>query len=112
MGQVVTVLEGSVATERAADLLAEFAISAAGPFPAGLMRSLLLRDANDPTRWRIETTWQSGEALAAMRSAGKPRGVQMFEAVGAHPTLSIFETLADLAPPPAVDNASSPSASS
>ena len=77
MGQVITVLEGSVAAERAADLLAEFAISAAGPFPPGLVRSLLLRDANDPTRWRIETTWQSQEALAAMRSAGKPRGVQM-----------------------------------
>jgi len=65
----------------------------------GVVRSMLLRDANDPTHWRIETTWQSHEALAAMRSAGKPRGVQIFEAAGASPSLRVFDYVRDLAPP-------------
>lgn len=34
------------------------------------------------------------EALQAMRQSGvKPKGVQMFEAVGASPTLSIFDVV-------------------
>lgn len=96
MGQVITVLEATVAAERAPDLQAEFSSGADGPLPPGLLRSILLRDAKDPTRWRIETAWQSHAALAAMRSAGKPRGVQMFEAAGAQPVLSIFDTIATL----------------
>jgi len=101
MTLVVTVLEARVAPQRVTDLQAAYAEAATGPFPPGLVRSTLLCDAQDPTRWRIETVWQSHAALAAMRHAGKPRGVQIFEAAGAQPSLSIFETMADLAPPDA-----------
>jgi hypothetical protein len=59
----------------------------------------LLRDSTDSTRWRIETVWRSHDTLAAMRAAGKRRGVQIFEAAGAVPSLSVFEEFADLAPP-------------
>jgi hypothetical protein len=34
-----------------------------------------------------------------MRAAGKPRGVQIFEAAGATPSLTVFDAIADLAPP-------------
>ena len=96
MPTVVTVLEARVSQERASDLQAAFAQAAAGPFPAGLIRSTLLRGAGDPTLWRIETTWRSHEALAAMRQAGKPRGIQIFESAGATPSLTIFEAVAEL----------------
>jgi heme-degrading monooxygenase HmoA len=99
MTLVVTVLEARVAPERAADLQTAYAEAAGGPFPPGLVRSTLLRHANDPTHWRIETIWQSHDALAAMRSAGKPRGLQIFEAAGAAPSLNVFDAIADLAPP-------------
>jgi hypothetical protein len=99
MTLVVTVLEARVAPERAADLQAAYAEAAAGPFPPGLVGSTLLRHASDPTHWRIETTWQSHDALIAMRGAGKPRGVQIFEAAGAEPSVSVFDAIAGLAPP-------------
>jgi hypothetical protein len=59
----------------------------------------LLRHSSDLTQWRIETIWHSHEALAAMRGAGKPRGVQIFEAAGALPSLSVFDAIAELSPP-------------
>ena len=98
MGQVVTVLTASVSAERVADLQAAYADATGNPFPPGLVRSALLRNTNDPTEWRIETIWQSHEALAAMRQLGKPRGVQIFEAAGAAPSLSIFDAIAELLP--------------
>lgn len=33
----------------------------------------------NPTLWRIDTVWESPEALTAMRaSGGTPRGIQIF----------------------------------
>jgi len=98
MSLVVTVLEARVAQGRADDLRAAFAEGAQGPFPPGLVRSTLLQHTTDPTHWRIETVWQSHAALAAMRQAGKPRGVQFFEAAGAQPSLSVFDAIAGLGP--------------
>jgi hypothetical protein len=86
---VLTVLEARVAPERASDLQAAY--EAAGPLPPGLVRSQLLRDANDPGVWRIQTLWESREALVAMRGKGTPAGVLMFRSAGAEPTLTVFE---------------------
>ena len=80
--------------------VAAYAEAAQGPVPHGLIRSTLLRQSSDQTLWRIETVWQSREALAAMRQApGKPRGVQIFEAAGAQPSLSMFDAIADFVVP-------------
>lgn len=96
MSPVVTVLEATVAPERVEVLQAAFAEAARGPFPPGLLRSALLRQRSDPNQWRIETVWQSQEALAAMRQQpGKPRGVLIFEAAGGQPSLTIFDSIAD-----------------
>ena len=97
---VVTVLEARVLPERAADLRAAYAEAARGPFPPGLIRSSLLQQRTDQTQWRIETVWQSQQALDAMRQApGKPRGVLIFEAAGAQPSLHIFDAIADFVVP-------------
>jgi quinol monooxygenase YgiN len=96
MALVVTVLEAAVAPERGTDLQTVFVEAGNGPLPAGLVRSALLRDSKDPTRWRIETVWESHAALSAMRQAGKPKGVQMFEAAGAVPVLSVFDVVEEV----------------
>jgi hypothetical protein len=94
---VLTVLEATVALERADDLRAAY--RDAGELPPGLVRSDLLRGASDPTRWRIQTLWVSRAALDAMRQVGTPAGVLMFRSAGAEPTLTVFEVEASIAAP-------------
>lgn len=90
---ILTVLEAHVPPDGAAALRAAYAAAEGEPLPAGLVRTELLRDARDETRWRIQTWWASRAALDAMRGAGTPAGVLMFRAAGAEPTLAIFEVV-------------------
>ena len=100
MPQLVTVLEGQVESDRVPDLQRAYADAASGPFPPGLIRSLLLQDRREPTRWRMESLWTSPEALAALRDLpGEPRGVKIFEAAGVTPELRVFQVAADFAVP-------------
>lgn len=94
---VVTVLEASVPAGKESALQAAFQAATSQALPAGLMRTDLLRDARDATRWRIQTLWASREALDAMRSAGTPAGVLMFRAADAEPALSIFDVTSTIA---------------
>ena len=96
---ILTVLEATLEPGRESALEAAYAtVVASGERPTGLVRSQLLRDSLDPARWRIQTWWQSREALVAMRSSGTPAGILMFRAAGAEPTTSIFEVVDGLPP--------------
>ncbi len=97
---VLTILEATVAPERAPDLQAAFR-RASAQLPAGLIRSHLLTSGADPTRWRIETLWTGRDALAAMRQAGTPAGILMFRAAGAEPSVSLYEVTSTVEAPPA-----------
>jgi hypothetical protein len=99
MSMPLTVLEAHVAPERESALRAAYTEAAQGPFPPGLVRSTLSRATNDPTLWRIDTVWESPEALIAMRGSGTPRGIQIFRAAGAEPTVCVLEVVATLSPP-------------
>ena len=92
---VLTVLDAQVLPGREMALQAAYE-AAAAELPAGLVRSELLRDARDATRWRIQTWWASRAALEAMRSTGTPAGVRMFRAAGAEPALAVFEVVSAL----------------
>jgi hypothetical protein len=46
--------------------------------------------------WRIETLWESRQALDAMRGTGTPRGVQIFRAAGAEPSLTVLDVRDEL----------------
>jgi quinol monooxygenase YgiN len=97
---VLTILEANLEPGRESDLQAAYAaIVASGTPSPGLVHSELLRDAGDPARWRIQTWWQSRQALEAMRSTGTPAGVLMFRSAGAEPRLSIFEVVDELRVP-------------
>lgn len=90
---ILTVLEAQVPTQGFEALRAAYGAAAARPLPGGLVRTELLQDSRETTRWRIQTWWANREALDSMRSAGTPAGVLMFRAAGAEPTLSIFEVI-------------------
>jgi hypothetical protein len=79
-------------------LQAAYDAAATGTLPPGLVRSELVRDARNATRWRIQTWWTSRDALEAMRSTGTPAGVLMFRAAGAEPVLAVFDVVRKLSP--------------
>jgi antibiotic biosynthesis monooxygenase len=93
---VLTVLEGQVPLGQQKALEAAFQAAGTLALPAGLLRTELIQDARDATRWRIQTLWASRGALDAMRSAGTPAGVLMFRAAGVEPVLSIFDVVSSL----------------
>jgi heme-degrading monooxygenase HmoA len=91
---VVTVLEAKVEPEKATLLEATYkqAIEHLDP---GITQTFLLRSSKEPALWQIVTVWESREVLDAMRQSGEtPRGVLIFRAVEAEPTLSVFGVLA------------------
>lgn len=90
---VMSVLEARVPMDRLPDVERVFREGMA-PLPPEIVESYLVRDIKDPALFRLNTVWRSMEALQATRQSGvKPKGVQMFEAVGATPTLSVFEVV-------------------
>ncbi|MCE9646282.1 MAG: antibiotic biosynthesis monooxygenase [Chloroflexi bacterium] len=87
---VITVLEAQVAPEKAAVLEAAYK-QAIKSLDAGIAQTFLLRSSKEPALWQIVTVWESREALEAMRQSGEtPRGVLIFQTVGAQPALSVF----------------------
>jgi quinol monooxygenase YgiN len=95
---IVTVLEARLDDGAEASLQTAYATAiASGQRPPGLVRSELIRDAFDPSRWRIQTWWESRQALEAMRSQGTPAGVLVFRSAGVEPSLSVFEVVSELA---------------
>jgi len=95
---LLTVLEARVAPDREGALQQAYDDATHESVPPGLVRSTLLRVANDRTLWRIETLWRSREALETMRGTGTPRGIQIFRAAGAEPSVNILEVVAVLPP--------------
>jgi len=91
---VITILEAQVAADKAATLEQIFTAEAKKLDP-GIVQTFLIRSTTDAGLWRILTVWESREALAAMRDSGEtPRGVVMFRAAGAEPTLTVFSVAA------------------
>jgi len=97
---MLTILEAQVPQPRQDDLRRAYRSAAQDVFPRGLIRSALLQATNDPTLWRIETLWESREALEAMRgTGGTPRGILIFRAAGAEPKIAFWDVVDELSPP-------------
>jgi heme-degrading monooxygenase HmoA len=90
---VITVLDARIVADRAADLERAYR-EGTSRLPPDILETFLVRDADDPTRYRIVTVWASQAALQAMRASGvTPKGVQIFQAVGAMPELSVLDVV-------------------
>ena len=91
---VITVLRAEVDADRIGDLESAYRYAVRGDLPSGLTQTFLARDARQPSTFEIVTVWSSRAALEAMRATGEtPRGVQIFQSVGAAPELSILDVL-------------------
>jgi heme-degrading monooxygenase HmoA len=90
---VITILEAHVPPEQSAALEQTFRASGA-QLPPQMAETFLIRGTDDPTLWRGVSVWRSRQALDEYRrSVQTPGGVLMFRAVGAEPTLSIFDVV-------------------
>jgi heme-degrading monooxygenase HmoA len=90
---VMTVLEAEVAPDRVEELERIYR-ETASELPPGIVETFLVRNSRAPLVFRIVTVWASWAALNAVRTSGEtPRGVQMFQAVGAGPDLSVFDVV-------------------
>lgn len=90
---VITILEAQVAPENAAKLEATYQ-QAVKHLDAGIKQTFLLQNSKEPMLWQIVTLWESREALEAMRQSGEtPRGVLIFRAASAEPSLSVLRVV-------------------
>ena len=95
---VMTILEAQVMEDHWAALGQAFQ-QGSQQIDAGLVQSFLIQDTKSPEVWRILTVWQSMEALMQMRQSGEtPRGILMFRAAHAEPSLSIFKVAHQIIP--------------
>ena len=90
---IMTVLEARVPSSRLSQVEGVFK-NGMKDLPPQIVESHLVRDTNDPSLFRLMTVWRSFEALQELRASGeKPKGLQMFEEVGARPELSVYDVV-------------------
>lgn len=90
---VITMLEANVKPDQVEALLRAYH-ELTSVIPPEIVETFLVRDSADALRYQIITVWVSGDALNKMRaSPEKPRGVLIFESVGASPTLKIVDVV-------------------
>lgn len=90
---VITMLRATVAAERVGDLERAYREGTA-ELPPEVRQTFLVRDTTERDTFLIVTHWVSREALEQMRASGvTPRGVQIFQAAGATPELSVFDVI-------------------
>ncbi|HSJ31816.1 MAG TPA: antibiotic biosynthesis monooxygenase [Longimicrobiales bacterium] len=90
---VMTVLEAQVLPDRVMELEEAYR-EGTSEIPPEIVETFLVREMGEPARFRIVTVWTSRDALDAMRQSGvTPRGVQIFQSIGAAPVLSVHDVV-------------------
>jgi hypothetical protein len=88
---VITILEGKVSEEKWEEFKASYRKLDKNA-PNSPTQSFLVQSRDKPGVWKIITLWNNKEVLQNVRSSGKtPKGVELFQNVGAEPTLSILD---------------------
>ena len=95
--EVITIVEGKVPISKAKEFETAYASLKQGGLTPGLIRSSLLRNNDNPEIYRIETVWESREALEKMRSSTQtPKAIELFQKVKASPRLEIYDIVHNL----------------
>jgi heme-degrading monooxygenase HmoA len=96
--QVITTVEVNVLISRANEFEKNFASGKQEPIPPGLLSSSLLRNSRNHETYKIQTVWESSEALEKMRKSTRtPKAIELFQKVNVEPTLEAFE-IVDIIP--------------
>ncbi|CAG0975908.1 hypothetical protein METP2_01670 [Methanosarcinales archaeon] len=92
--EVITIVEGRVPVSKAREFETAYASLKQDALTPGLIRSSLLRKSDNPEIYRIETVWESREALEKMRSSTQtPKAIELFQKVKASPRLEIYDVV-------------------
>ncbi|KCZ73258.1 hypothetical protein ANME2D_00321 [Candidatus Methanoperedens nitroreducens] len=95
--EVITIVEGNVPISKAEEFETAYASLKQETLSPGLIRSYLLRNSNNPEIYRIETVWESREALEKMRrSTQTPKAIELFQKIKATPHLEIYDIVLSL----------------
>ncbi len=91
---VVTVVEGKVPIPKTKEFEEAFSLGKKEMLPPGLVSSALLKNIKNPETYRVQTVWDSREALDKMRSSTEtPKAFEFFQKVGVMPTLEVYEII-------------------
>ncbi len=92
--RVITVVEGKVSSSKSKEFEANYTLVKNEPVPPGFISSSLLRSSKNPENYRIQTVWDSQEALEKMRSTTQtPKAFELFQKVGVAPTLEVYDVI-------------------
>lgn len=95
---IMIVLEGRVPADQVAELNRLYT-EASRSLPPQLLHALLVQSTTDSAVWRGITVWRSRAALEEYRrSVSTPAGIRMFQAVGAQPSVSMWDVAASVSP--------------
>lgn len=88
--EVITFVKGNVPSSKREEFESGYRALKENKKPDGLIASYLLQDTKEEGIYLIETVWASQEALNKMRSEEKPAAIELFDKVGAKPTLKVY----------------------
>jgi heme-degrading monooxygenase HmoA len=90
--RVVSIVEGKVPKAKTESFETSYASLRHRPKPPGWMRSSLLKNSKEAGVYRIETVWEDRESFENMIcNTPRPTASELFENVGAKPSVELFE---------------------
>lgn len=90
--RIISIVEGKVPRSKIESFETSYEALRHRPKPAGWMRSSLLKNSKKAGVYRIETVWEDRESFENMIcSVPRPTASELFENVGATPTVEVFE---------------------
>ena len=93
--RILTIIEAVVVADSWPKLVEEYEKVEKSSLPQAVLNTYLIQDKNEPSLWRIVTTWDSFEAMSEYRQrVTTPIWMLVFENVGAAPKLIISEVRA------------------
>jgi len=90
--QIISIVEGIVPKSKAKSFETSYISLRQRPKPPGWLRSTLLKNSTDQTKYRIETVWEDKESFENMIcNTPRPTASELFENVGVTTTVEIYE---------------------
>lgn len=93
--KIITIVKGKIKQDKVKIFEESYARLKSTELPEGLINSILLKN-KDETKYTILSSWDSYNSIEKMRAVGKPKAIELFENVGAIPTIEIYEEINEI----------------